>query len=64
MSTPNEPKSWRTSLVGWLTLVAAAATVIVQFINGEPFQIEPILAALAGVGLLAARDQAAHDEAE
>jgi len=58
-----EPKSWRTSAAGWLTLIGAVCTAVVQFINGEAPDITVILAALAGVGLLAARDQKAHDEA-
>jgi len=59
-----EPKSWRTSAAGWLTLLGALCAAVVQVLNGGAPDISVILAALAGVGLLAARDQKAHDEEE
>lgn len=64
MSTPNEPKSWRTSVAGWATLLGALGTAVAQFLADGTVSIEPVLLALTGLGLLAARDQKAHDEAK
>lgn len=57
--------SWRTSLVGWLGLIAAVALQLVAVLDSDPsttISMEAILTALASVGLIAARDNKVTSE--
>ncbi|GJM23926.1 MAG: hypothetical protein DHS20C16_03410 [Phycisphaerae bacterium] len=52
-------RSWRTTLLGILALVAALSTNAVALLDGDPdttFNWESIAIALTGLGLLAAKD--------
>ena len=51
--------SWRTSIAGWVCLIAAIMQGAKALLDGDPStspSIEAIVAAAAGVGLIAARD--------
>lgn len=51
--------SWRTSLAGWVCLIAAISSAASALLDGNPEtvpSIEAIVTAAAGVGLIAARD--------
>lgn len=57
--------SWRTTLMGILTLVGVVALQLKNVFDGDPttgFDFEAIVAALAGVGLLFARDNKVTSE--
>lgn len=49
----------RTTILGWLVLVSALLGAVMAFIDGDPStnpNFEAIMAALAGVGLITAKD--------
>ena len=55
----NIKKNWKTTVVGIALLVGAVATAVVALLDGDPstsLDIGSIIAALSGVGLLAAKD--------
>ena len=54
--------SWKTTVCGALALIAALATGGLAILNGESIDIEVIAGALAGVGLLVARDNSVTSE--
>lgn len=58
--------SWRTSIAGWVCLIAAIATGAKALLDGDPStspSIEAIVAAAAGVGLISARDNTVTSKA-
>lgn len=58
-------RSWRTTTIGILVLIAAIAVALTSLLDGDPttsVTLEPILGALAGLGLLAARDNGKTSE--
>ncbi len=51
--------SWKTSVLGWLILLGSIITGAIAFLDNDPntvFDFQQIIAGLAGVGLIAARD--------
>lgn len=58
-------KSWKTSLTGIAVLVGAVSMALVALLDNNPattVDFDAILAALAGLGLLAARDNGVTSE--
>jgi hypothetical protein len=56
ISRRRDVKNRKTTVAGILLLVGAAVTVVGQLLSGQPPDFEALLAALGGVGLLAAGD--------
>ena len=48
--------SYKTTIIGVVTLVAAACSVILSVSEGGAIDLAPILAALTGLGFLASKD--------
>lgn len=51
--------SWKTSVVGWLVLIGSIVSGAIGLLDTDPattFDINEIMTALGGVGLIAARD--------
>jgi len=59
-------KSWRTTVTGVLSIVAALATVLMAELDGDPTTMADwgtaAAAVIAGIGLLAARDNQVTSE--
>jgi len=57
-------KSWRTTVLGIVTILGAVAGVLKALLDGDPSTMPDFASAFAaiaaGVGLIAARDQAQH----
>ena len=49
-------KNKKTTVAGYLTLAGAGLVIIAQLINGEIPDIPMLMAAIAGLGLINARD--------
>lgn len=62
------PKSWRTTVLGIITIIMAVAGVVQSVIDNDPATNPDMAVAVAaivsGVGLIFARDQKAHVEAQ
>jgi len=60
-----EMKSWKTTVTGIAVLTGAIASALIALLDGDPLTVvdfDAILAALAGLGLLAARDNKVTSE--
>ncbi len=58
-------KSWKTTILGICALLVALGTAGTAILDGDPatsLDWEQIIAALAGLGLLAARDNSKRSE--
>ena len=56
-------KSWKTTTLGVLAIVSAAIGAVTALINGTPVDWTTVVASImAGVGLLAARDNKVTSE--
>ena len=55
-----ENLSWKTTVAGALTILAAIVNAVLHALNGQPVDIAALIAAiLAGLGLMQAKD---HDK--
>ncbi len=58
--------SWRTSIAGWVCLGYAGLGAVKALLDGDPStspSVDEIVAAAAGVGLIAARDNGVSSKA-
>ena len=58
-------KSWRTTLAGWLVVIGGIATQLSYLLDNDPntvISVEAIVTLLAGIGLIAARDNGVTSE--
>jgi hypothetical protein len=57
--------SWRTSILGWIALLAAVTAAAKAVFDNDPYthiDVDALAAAAAGVGLLFARDNKVTSE--